>query len=176
MSKLSIYLGSACLSLTLNVSSIRAQLDSPSSKEQPQTVGDARRLLQAGKTDAAIELLTNASKTSNKPEISYLLGLAYHQRRDYVHAVEHLSATIKAMPETDRDYRRAIQLLGISHYLLGHHREAIPYLEKASQLIPDSAEITYALGTCSFRRVTLISRVRRLRGCSRYSSPRPPRI
>jgi superkiller protein 3 len=52
------------------------------------------------------------------------------------------------MPETDRDYRQAIQLLGISHYLLGHHRDAIPYLEKASQLIPDSAEITYALGTC----------------------------
>jgi tetratricopeptide (TPR) repeat protein len=148
MSKLSICLGSVCLSLTLSVSSIRAQLDRPSANQQPQTVGDARRLLEAGKTDAAIELLTNASKTSNKPEISYLLGLAYHQRRDYLHAIEHLSATIKAMPETDRDYRQAIQLLGISHYLLGHHREAIPYLEKASQLIPDSAEITYALGTC----------------------------
>jgi tetratricopeptide (TPR) repeat protein len=149
MTKLSIYLGSVCLSLTLSALSICAQLDRPSPKEQaPQTVGDARRLLEAGKTDAAIELLTNASKTSNKPEISYLLGLAYHQRRDYIHAVEHLSATIKAMPETDRDYRQAIQLLGISHYLLGHHREAIPYLEKASQLIPDSAEINYALGTC----------------------------
>jgi tetratricopeptide (TPR) repeat protein len=148
MSKLSICLGTVCLSLTLSVPSIRAQLDRPSGKQQPQTVEDARRLLEAGKTDAAIELLTNASKTSNKPEISYLLGLAYHQRRDYLHAIDHLSATIKAMPETDRDYRQAIQLLGISHYLLGHHREAIPYLEKASQLIPDSAEITYALGTC----------------------------
>src|SRR6266545_258868 len=149
MSKLSVYLASISLSLTLSVSSIRAQLDRPSSQEQrSQTVENARRLLEAGKTDAAIELLTNASKTSNKPEISYLLGLVYHQKRDYIHAVEHLSATIKVMPETDGDYRKAIQLLGISHYLLGHHREAIPYLEKTNRLIPDSEEITYALGVC----------------------------
>lgn len=149
MSKSSVYLASICLSLTLSVSSIRAQLDRPDSKEQrPQTIENARRLIETGKTAAAIELLTDASKTSNKAEISYLLGLAYHQQRDYIRAVEHLSAAIKAMPETEGNYRHAIQLLGISHYLLGHHKEAIPYLEKASRLIPDSAEITYALGTC----------------------------
>jgi superkiller protein 3 len=130
--------------------SIRAQVDRSSSKGQTaQVLTEARGLLAAGKTEAAIELLRNGSKNaSDKPEISYLLGLAYHQQRDYAHAVEHLSATIKAMPETDRDYPKAIQLLGISHYLLGHHREAIPYLEKTSRLIPDSDEITYALGIC----------------------------
>ena len=149
MTKLSVSLASVCLSLTLGVSSTQAQLDRPSSREQgAQTIENARHLLEAGKTDAAIELLTNASKTSSKPEVSYLLGLAYHQKRDYIHAVEHLTASITAMPETAGDYRQAIQLLGISHYLLGHHREAIPYLEKASRLIPDSAEIAYALGTC----------------------------
>jgi len=152
MGKLSVYLASVCLSLTLSVSSIRAQLaqlDRPSSQGQrPQTIEDARRLLEAGNTDAAIELLTNASKTSNKPEISYLLGLAHHQKRDYNGAIEYLSASIKALPETDGDYRKAIQLLGISHYLLGHYKEAIPYLEKTNRLIPDSDEITYALGVC----------------------------
>jgi superkiller protein 3 len=132
----------------LSALSTPGQLNRPSSKVQTPAIENARRLIEAGKTDAAIELLTNSSKTSNKPEISYLLGLAYHQKRDYVHAVEHLSAIIKAMPETDRDYRQAIQLLGISHYLLGHHGEAVPYLEKASRLIPDSGEIAYALGTC----------------------------
>ncbi len=149
MSKLSVYVAGMCLSLTLSVSSIEAQSDRPSSNGQsPQTVENARRLLEAGKTDAAIELLTIAPKTSNKLELSYLLGLAYHQKRDYVHAVEHLSASINAMLETDRNYRQAIQLLGISHYLLGHHKEAIPFLEKTSAFIPDSAEITYALGAC----------------------------
>ncbi|HEY8184661.1 MAG TPA: tetratricopeptide repeat protein [Pyrinomonadaceae bacterium] len=148
MSKLSVYLASICVSLTLCVSSIRGQLDQSSQGQKPQTIEEARRLLEAGKTDAAIDLLTNASKTSNKADISYLLGLAYHQKRDYVDAVEYLSATIKAMPETDGDYNKAIQLLGISHYLLGHHKEAIPYLEKTNRLIPDSDEITYALGVC----------------------------
>ena len=149
MKKLSVYLASICVSFTLSVSSIRAQLDRPTSREQrSQTVEDARHLVEAGKSDAAIELLTNSSKTSNNPEISYLLGLAYHQKGAYLNAVEYLSASIKAMPETDGDYRKAIQLLGISHYLLGHYREAIPYLEKTSRLIPDSVEVTYALGTC----------------------------
>jgi tetratricopeptide (TPR) repeat protein len=134
----------------LGLPSIQAQVDRSSSKGQTaQVLTEARGLLDAGKTEAAIELLRNGSKNApDKPEISYLLGLAYHQKRDYIHAVEHLSATVKAMSETERDYRQAIQLLGISHYLLGHHREAIPYLEKASRLIPDSAEITYALGVC----------------------------
>jgi len=131
------------------MSSSRAQLDRSSSQRQtPETIEDARRLLETRKTDAAIELLTNPANAWNKVKISYLLGLAYHQKRDYLHAVEYLSSAIKEMPETDGDYRQAIQLLGISHYLLSHHREAIPYLEKASILIPYSAEITYALGTC----------------------------
>jgi tetratricopeptide (TPR) repeat protein len=154
MSKLSICLASISLSLTLSVSSVRAQLDRTSSKGptpqslEPQTVEAARRLLQRGNTDAAIDLLSSMSKSSSKPETSYLLGLAYHQKRDYVHAVEHLSASIKGMPGTDENYRKANQLLGISHYVLGHYKEAIPYLEKTVGLMPDSAEIAYALGTC----------------------------
>jgi tetratricopeptide (TPR) repeat protein len=149
MSKLSVYLASICVSLTLGVASIQAQLDNPSvGGQKPSTVEDARRLLEAGKTDAAIELLTNPSKTSNSPELSYLLGLAYHQKRDYVHAVEQLSVAFKAIPETNGDYRKAIQLLGISRYLLGHYREAIPYLEKTNLLMPDSDQISYALGSC----------------------------
>ncbi len=151
MRKLSICLTSVCFSWALSLPSVRGQADRlPSSERQvAQSVENARGLLEAGKTDAAIELLTNAYKTkSAQPEIGYLLGLAYHQKRDYVRAVEHLSAAIKAMPETGVEFRRATQLLGLSHYLLGHYREAIPYLEKTSQLVPDSLEISYALGAC----------------------------
>jgi tetratricopeptide (TPR) repeat protein len=149
MSKLTVSLASVCLCLTLGVSSSRGQINPQSPRDLgPQTTEAARHLLEAGKTDAAIELLTNLSKTASRPEISYLLGLAYRQKGDYVHAVEHLSASIATMPETAGDFRQATQLLGISHYLLGHYREAIPYLEKSSALIPDSAEIAYALGTC----------------------------
>ena len=149
MNKLLVYLASISLSLTLSVSSTRAQSDPVSSgKQTPQTIENARRLIETGHSDAAIELLTNAPQTSNQSDTSFLLGLAYHQKRDYIHAVEHLSVTIKAMPETNGNYRKAIQLLGISHYLLGHYREAIPFLEKTNRLLPDSEEISYALGSC----------------------------
>ena len=132
----------------LGLPSIRAQVDRSSSKEQI-VLAEARGLLQAGKTEAAIELLRNVSKNApDKPEISYLLGLAYHQKRDYVHAVEYLSAAINGLPQTGREYYQATQLLGQSHYLLGHYKDAIPFLEKTSQRVPDSAEINYALGAC----------------------------
>jgi tetratricopeptide (TPR) repeat protein len=132
----------------LGVPSIRAQVDRSSSKEQI-VLAEARGLLQAGKTEAAIELLRNGPKNApDKPAISYLLGLAYHQKRDYVQAVEYLSAAINGLPQTGGEYYQAIQFLGQSHYLLGHYKEAIPFLEKTSQRVPDSAEINYALGAC----------------------------
>lgn len=132
----------------LSVPGLQAQGDRLSAKDQT-IVSEARSLLDAGKTEAAIELLRNSSrKAPDKSEISYLLGLAYHQKRDYVHAVEYLSAAVNALPETGGKYPQAVQLLGLSHYLLGHYKEAIPFLEKTSQRAPDSAEINYALGAC----------------------------
>jgi tetratricopeptide (TPR) repeat protein len=134
----------------LGLPSIQAQVDRSSSNGQTaQVLTEARGLLDAGKIEAAIELLRKGPKNGlDKPEISYLLGLAYHQNRDYVHAVEYLSAAVNALPETGGNYRQAIQLLGLSYYLLGRHKEAIPFLEKTSQRFPDSAEINYALGAC----------------------------
>jgi tetratricopeptide (TPR) repeat protein len=150
MSKFLVCLLSACFSVILSVSSAVAQADRPTEKGQTiPAIDEAGRLLGAGEIDAAISLLGTVSKTSPYyQEVGYLLGLAYHQKRDYVRAVELLSASVKALPETGQKYRHAIQLLGLSHYLLGHYKEAIPYLEKTSQLEPDSTEITYALGAC----------------------------
>ena len=129
--------------------SILAQVDRSSSKRQPaQILTEGRDLLDAGKTDAAIELLRNASRTLDKAELNYLLGLAYHQKRDYVRALEYLSAAVNMLPQTDAKNYQAVQLLGQSHYLLGRYKEAIPFLEKTSQRVPYSAEITYALGAC----------------------------
>jgi tetratricopeptide (TPR) repeat protein len=148
MRQQSVCLASVCFSLLLGLPSLQAQVDPLSSKEQT-ILSEARSLLDAGKTEAAIELLRNGSKkASDQPEISYLLGLVYHQKRDYVHAVEYLSAAVKALPETSGKYSQAIQLLGLSYYLLGHYKEAIPFLEKISQRLPDSVELTYALGAC----------------------------
>jgi tetratricopeptide (TPR) repeat protein len=150
MRQQSVFLAGVCFSLMLGLPSIRAQVDRSSSKGQrAQILTEARSLLDAGKTEAAIDLLRNGSKnTADKSEISFLLGLAYHRKRDYIHAIEYLSAAVNGLPETGGDYYQAIQLLGLSHYLLGHYKEAIPFLEKTSQRVPDSAEINYALGAC----------------------------
>src|ERR1051325_10868039 len=146
MKQLSVCLASICFSLMLGPLSIQAQVDRSSAKEQI-VLAEARGLLQAGKTEAAIQLLQNGPKNApDKPEISYLLGLAYHQKSDYVHAVEYLAAAVNGLPQTGGEYHQATQLLGQSHYLLGHYKDAIPFLEKTSQRVPDSAEINYALG------------------------------
>jgi predicted Zn-dependent protease len=90
MRQLSVFLAGICFSLMLGLPSIRAQVDRSSSKGQPaQILTEARSLLDAGKTEAAIDLLRNGSKnTADKSEISFLLGLAYHRKRDYIHAIE----------------------------------------------------------------------------------------
>jgi superkiller protein 3 len=37
-------------------------------------------------------------------------------------------------------------MLGLSHYLLGHIKEAIPYLEQVKNWAPDNVEMAYTLG------------------------------
>ena len=41
-----------------------------------------------------------------------------------------------------------VQILGLSHYMLGHSKEAVPYLEQLNRWTPDGVEIAYALGVC----------------------------
>jgi len=150
MNKLSIlvrasfaYSLTACFCLALSFQGVLAQ-----SVETAQPVEQARTLIDAGKADEAIQLLNNARNTASAVDVGYLLGLAYHQKGDYARAVENLAISIKKLPSKDERYRRAIQVLGTSYYLLGQYSAAISYLSETSQLMPDSAEIMYALATC----------------------------
>ena len=121
----------------------------PASETTARLVQQAQKLLEEAKADEAIRILSSAGNTSSsEPEIAYLLGVAYHLKGDYVHAVEQLTAAVKRLPQKDAKYRNAIQILGLSHYVLGHPTDAIPYLEETSRFLPDSTEIAYALGSC----------------------------
>lgn len=125
---------------TEQVSSARGQSGS-------SAIEQAESLLEAGKIDAAINALEAISHSeSNEPRISHLLGLAYYQKADYSRAVEHLSIAAKRAPADSRQYRQDVQMLGLSHYLLGHIKEAIPYLEQVSNWAPDNVEMAYTLG------------------------------
>ena len=119
----------------------------PQTSANSTIIAQAQSLLDAGKIDSAIEMLGAASRTRpNDVQVKHLLGLAYYRKGDYTHAVEHLSVAVKLLPQGSRQYREEIQILGLSHYLLGNIREALPYLEQLSQWSPASMEIAYALG------------------------------
>jgi superkiller protein 3 len=150
MGKLSPYFINFCLLLLLSFATVLAQDKArPASDATAQLLAQAQKLLEEAKADEAIRILRGADNAaSSEPEIAYLLGVAYHLKGDYVRAVEQLSAAVKRIPQKDAKYRNAIQILGLSHYVLGHPAEAIPYLEETSQLLPDSAEVAYALGSC----------------------------
>ena len=116
---------------------------------QPQlsSIEQAQALLDSGKIDAAIDALKGVRKTeANEAEIDRLLGFAYYQKGDHAHAVEYLSLATTRIPQGSLQYRQAVQLLGLAHYLLGHVKEAIPYLEQVSRWAPDNVEINYTLG------------------------------
>jgi tetratricopeptide (TPR) repeat protein len=114
---------------------------------EASAIEQAQALLGAGKIDAAIGVLSSIQKPSpNEQQISLLLGLAYYQKNDYARAVAHFSAGISRPLEGSRLYQQGIQLLGLSHYFLGHIKEAIPYLEQVKSWAPDNAEMAYVLG------------------------------
>lgn len=133
--------------LTLPGSALTRQ--DPSVKSQPntQTIAQGESLLSAGKVDAAIDVLTAIPRSeTNEAQISHLLGLAYYQKADYARAVGHLSLATKRASEGSRQYRQDVQMLGLSHYLLGHIKEAIPYLEQVKSWAPENVEMAYTLG------------------------------
>jgi tetratricopeptide (TPR) repeat protein len=120
---------------------------SAQAQSQPSAVEQAEALLRAGKADAALQMLTPIARTeTNQAQVDHLLGLAYYQKNDYARAVEYLSLSVKVAPESGQQYRQAVQLLGLSHYLLGHSKEAIPYLEQVRNWSPNNTEMAYALG------------------------------
>jgi len=113
----------------------------------PSAIEQAESLLGEGKIDAAISVLTAIPRSeSNETQISHLLGLAYYQKADYVRAVEHLSIAAKRATQGSRQYKQEVQMLGLSHFLLGHIKEAIPFLEQLKNWAPDNVEMAYTLG------------------------------
>jgi tetratricopeptide (TPR) repeat protein len=138
------------LATLLAASTVRSQAEpyKPPAKESDQsTLEQAQALLESGKLDAAIDSLKSLVKTpSNQQRINHLLGLAYYQKREHLRAVEHLSAALQNEDRGNRQYRQTVQLLALSHYLLGHIKEAIPYLEQVAVWAPDDVEMAYTLG------------------------------
>jgi tetratricopeptide (TPR) repeat protein len=110
------------------------------------TVAQAQSLLSVGRIDDAIGMLRVLEKTSSNDLVNYLLGLAYYQKNDHAHAIEYLSRVVRQVREDNSQYQQGVRMLGLSHYLMGHFKEAIPYLEQVRRWSPDSEETAYVLG------------------------------
>lgn len=119
----------------------------PEISSRSTVLAQASALLSVGKTDAALEILLGQAKSDpENQQIKYLLGLGYYQKADYARAIENLSSSVKRMPQNSPQYRQGVQMLGLSHYLLGHVKDALPYLEQLGAWSPEKVEISYTLG------------------------------
>jgi tetratricopeptide (TPR) repeat protein len=113
---------------------------------EPPDFAQAQKLLQQGKYDDAISLLSGmAAKMPALKSLSFELGTAYYQKGDYIKAIDWFK---KALVE-DAENKEAIQLLGLSYYLSGRPAEAIPSLEKVQAWYPRAnVDASYILGLC----------------------------
>lgn len=105
----------------------------------------ARLLIDQGKPQAAIEMLA-AIPEPRRPDESLVLGVAYYHADDHLHAVEQLTPVIDKLPEGSLERREAVQVLGLSHFVMGRFPEALPLLEATRVWAPDNAELGYVLG------------------------------
>ena len=108
-------------------------------------VAEARRLIDQGQARAAIDKL----KAFGEPapdQITHVLGVAYYHADDHVHAIEQLTAVAGRWPEGSVERREAIQILGLSHFIVGHFAEAVPLLEATRVWAADNLELGYVLG------------------------------
>src|ERR1044072_4448704 len=137
------------LSLLTCVSRVVAQTGRPpeaSTQASASLVTQARGLLEEGKIDAAIKVLLATQAGPGDEQVSYLLGLAYYRKGDYARAIQQLSSAMPSASGEGKEYRQAVQALGLSHYMLGHAAEAVPYLEQLNRWTPEGVEMAYALG------------------------------
>jgi tetratricopeptide (TPR) repeat protein len=137
----------AWLVLTVALAAGRANQQSPEPQPNASPLAQAQALLAAGKTDSAIEALKSIPKSAaDESQVNHLLGLAYYQKADYARAVEYLASSVRQSKEESAQYRQGVQLLGMSHYFLGHSKEAVTYLELVKGWSPDNIENAYVLG------------------------------
>ncbi len=131
-----------------------ARLDSKTrSARQPQALSDraaaavaeARRLIDQGQARAAIDKLKAFGEPA-QDQITHVLGVAYYHADDHVHAIEQLTAVASRWPEGSVERREAIQILGLSHFIVGHFAEAVPLLEATRVWAAGNLELGYVLG------------------------------
>jgi len=132
------------LSTSLTLAQSAPTVSSPSSSPLAANFDSVHRLTEQGKFEEALAILGDLSKSTPPPEnLAREYGIAYYRKGDYPNAVSWL----KRATEENADDREVIQLTGLSLYLAGKPRDAIPYLEKVQSWYPSAnVDAAYILG------------------------------
>jgi tetratricopeptide (TPR) repeat protein len=122
-------------------------------QSQPETVtatlAEARSLISQGQAAAAITKLQTLPQGDER--VAQLLGAAFYMTGDHVQAVQTLTPVVDRLPKDSPAWRETVQMLGLSHYILGHLAEAVPLLEQTRAWLPNNIELTYALGLAAIQ-------------------------
>jgi tetratricopeptide (TPR) repeat protein len=111
-----------------------------------RALAEARSLIDAGDPATATARL-EALEPKDDPRVRLLLGVARYRADQYLPAIETLAPLVSAFPEGSMERREVVQVLGLSRYLAGHLREAIPLLEETRGWAKDSLELGHVLAT-----------------------------
>jgi tetratricopeptide (TPR) repeat protein len=135
-----------CLIILFACGLIYGQVSSNKNNVEPSLI-KAQELIKKGNAAGALGILQTAlSADSQNEKVKFWLGTAFYSTNNYQNAVEQLSPIVHKLPKTSGEYKQAVQMLGLSHYILGHLSEAIPFLEQISSWSPENNQIRYALG------------------------------
>ena len=125
-----------------------AQDNAPASSRGDRStavLSEARLLINQGRPQAAIEKL-KALGEPGRTDVAHLLGVAYYHADDHLHAIEQLAPIVGKLPEGSLEQREAVQVLGLSNFIVGRFAEAVPLLEATRVWAAANAELGYVLG------------------------------
>ena len=112
--------------------------------QQPHSVEEAVRLLDAGKLPEAREAISTLDPAA--PRVAHTAGVLYFRLGEYAKAIDLLKAAVKTEDPSSADFRQSSFFLGQSYFLTAHMPEASAWLEKAASAGMKTSELYYMLG------------------------------
>src|SRR5713101_52954 len=90
---LAVFVTGMLVTITVSGQRTRTSQQTPANSS---IITQAGSLLDAGKIDSAIEMLSVASRSRpNDVQVKHLLSMAYYRKGDYANAVENLSSVVR---------------------------------------------------------------------------------
>lgn len=130
--------------MTASVLLLCLAIQAPASGDLQARLSDVRTALNAGQVDRALDQLQQLP--ADDLWVRYLTGVAHYHRDDPARAIDALAPIAHQLPEGSVERKEAIQVLGLSYYLAGRLKEAVPLLEETRAWAADNIELAQVLG------------------------------